>query len=91
MCVKCKQKERCWQREYQVTKTALADALTPMLDRGAGALEDFPPHFSSRCIRFETFLVAANGELSALLGSPPDTARNASAVWRRRWAARVRA
>lgn len=68
VCVKCKQKERCWQREYQVTKTALADALTPMLDRGAGALEDFPPHFSSRCIRFETFLVAANGELSALLG-----------------------
>jgi len=68
VCVKCKQKERCWQREYQATKTALADALTPMLDRGAGALEDFPPHFSSRCIRFETFLVAANGELSALLG-----------------------
>ncbi len=67
VCVKCKQKERCWQREYQVTKTALADALTPMLDRGAGAMEDFPPHFSSRCIRFETFLVAANGELSALL------------------------
>ena len=67
VCVKCKQKERCWQREYQVTKTALADALTPMLDRGAGALEDFPPHFSSRCIRFDTFLVAANGELSALL------------------------
>jgi len=68
VCVKCKQRERCWQREYQVTKTALADALTPMLDRGAGALEDFPPHFSSRCIRFDTFLVAANGELSALLG-----------------------
>lgn len=67
VCVKCKQRERCWQREYQVTRTALTDALPPMLDRGAGALEDFPPHFSSRCIRFETFLVAANGELSALL------------------------
>ena len=67
VCVKCKQKERCWQREYQATKTALADALTPMLDRGAGAMEDFPPHFSSRCIRFDTFLMAANGELAALL------------------------
>lgn len=67
VCIKCKQKERCWQREYQATKTALADALTPMLDRGSGAMEDFPPHFSSRCIRFETFLVAANGELAALL------------------------
>ena len=67
VCVKCKQKERCWQREYQATKTALSDALTPMLDRGAGAMEDFPPHFSSRCIRFDTFLAAANGELTALL------------------------
>ena len=67
VCAKCKQKERCWQREYQATKTALADALPAMLDRGAGAMEDFPPHFSSRCIRFDTFLVAANGELSALL------------------------
>lgn len=67
VCAKCKQRERCWQREYQVTRTALTDALPTMLDRGAGAMEDFPPHFSSRCIRFETFLVAANGELSALL------------------------
>ncbi len=67
VCVKCKQKDRCWQREYQATKTALSDALTPMLDRGEGAMEDFPPHFSSRCIRFETFLTAANGELSAML------------------------
>ena len=67
VCVKCKQKERCWQREYQATKTALADALTPMLDRGAGAMEDFAPHFSSRCIHFEAFLMAANGELTALL------------------------
>jgi len=67
VCAKCKQKERCWQREYQATKSALADALPPMLDRGAGAMEDFPPHFSSRCLRFDTFLMAANGELSALL------------------------
>lgn len=67
VCVKCKQKERCWQREYQATKTALSDALPHMLDKGAGAMEDFPPHFSSRCLRFDTFLVAANGELSALL------------------------
>ena len=67
VCTKCKQKDRCWQREYQATKTALSDALVPMLDRGSGAMEDFPPHFSSRCLRFDSFLVAANGELSAML------------------------
>ena len=67
VCVKCKQKDRCWHREYQATKTALSDALSPMLDRGAGVMEDFPPHFSSRCLRFEAFLVAVNGELSAML------------------------
>lgn len=67
VCARCKQKERCWQREYQATRTALTDALVPMLDRGAGALEDFPSHFSSRCLHFEAFLMAANGELIALL------------------------
>ena len=67
VCAKCKQKDRCWQREYQATRTALSDALVPMLDRGAGAMEDFPPHFSSRCLHFDAFLAAANGELSAML------------------------
>ena len=67
VCAKCRQRERCWQREYQSTRTALGDALTPMLDRGEGVREDFPAYFSGQCVQFDAFLGAANRELSALL------------------------
>ena len=67
ICVKCRQRERCWQQEYQTTKTALSDALTQMMDRGEGVREDFPPYFSGRCIQFDPFLRAANRELTAML------------------------
>lgn len=67
VCGKCRQRERCWQQEYQTTKTALSDALGPMMDRGEGVREDFPAHFSGRCVQFEPFLRAVNRELMALL------------------------
>ena len=77
VCAKCRQRERCWQQEYQSTRTALSDALTPMMDRGEGICEDFPAHFSGKCVRFEAFLRAANRELTGLL-------------YRRRYDSRVR-
>ncbi len=67
VCAKCRQRERCWQQEYQATRTALSDALGPMLDRGEGMKEDFPKHFAGRCIQFDKFLDASNRELVALL------------------------
>lgn len=67
VCVKCRQRERCWQQEYQSTRTALSDALPAMLDRGEGAREDFPAYFSGKCVQFDAFLGAANRELTALL------------------------
>ncbi len=67
VCVKCRKRERCWQREYQTTRTALSDALPAMLDRGEAQPQDFPAHFSGQCVRFDVFLGAANRELTALL------------------------
>lgn len=67
VCGKCRQRERCWQQEYQTTKTALSDALGPMMDRGEGMREDFPAWFSGRCVQFDRFLRASNRELTALL------------------------
>ena len=67
VCGKCRQRERCWQQEYQSTKTALSDALAPMMDRGEVVREDFPAHFSGRCVQLEGFLRAVNRELMALL------------------------
>ena len=67
VCVRCRQRERCWQQEYQATRTALSDAMTPMLERGEGIREDFPLHFAGRCTQFDAFLGAANRELRSLL------------------------
>lgn len=67
VCAKCRRREQCWQREYQSTRTALSDALGPMLDRGEGLREDFPAYFSGQCIQFEAFLAQANRELAGLL------------------------
>ena len=67
VCARCRQRERCWQQEYQSTRTALSDAMIPMMERGEGVREDFPLHFSGRCTQFEAFLAAANRELRSLL------------------------
>lgn len=67
VCARCRQRERCWQQEYQATRTALSDALIPMMERGEGIREDFPLHFAGRCTQFESFLASANRELRGLL------------------------
>lgn len=67
VCRKCALRGNCWQKDYVTTFNALNDALPAMLDRGRGEPEDFPTHFSSRCLNFPAFLSAANEELSALL------------------------
>lgn len=67
VCAGCRQRELCWQRDYQATRTALTDALPAMLDRGSGVKEDFAPWFSGRCGKFDAFLGSANQELTALL------------------------
>lgn len=66
VCVRCRQRERCWQQEYQSTRAALADALGPMMDRGEGRREDFPAYFADQCPRFDAFLAQSNRELTAL-------------------------
>lgn len=66
VCKNCSLQLACWQRDYVTTYNALNDALGPMLERGRGEGEDFPVHFSSRCLKFPQFLSAVNEELAAL-------------------------
>lgn len=66
VCKNCSLQLACWQRDYVTTYNALNDALGPMLERGHGEGEDFPVHFSNRCLKFPQFLSAVNEELSAL-------------------------
>lgn len=67
VCRTCGLCEVCWQREYESTRTACADASAAMLRRGEAASTDFPAHFSGRCPHFAAFLDAVNEELSDYL------------------------
>ncbi len=67
VCRNCALQNACWQRDYVSTYNALNDALPAMLERGRGKAEDFPAHFTGKCLKFPAFLSAANEELTALL------------------------
>ena len=77
VCRSCSLRGRCWKQDYTATFNALNDATAAMLDRGRAEAEDFPSHFSQRCLHFPLFLTAVNQELTALL-------------YRRQYNARVR-
>lgn len=67
LCVRCAQRERCWQRDFQATKGALNDALPAMLERGRAQAGDLPPWFSSRCVHVRELIEVFNEELTAML------------------------
>lgn len=67
VCRSCTRRDGCWERDYVTTVNALNDATQPMLRRGRGEPEDFPAHFSGRCLHFSNFLAAVNEELTARL------------------------
>lgn len=66
VCRTCSLRGKCWQQDYTTTFNALNDATPAMVERGRAQAEDFPQHFSFRCIRFSTFLAVVNEELTAL-------------------------
>ena len=67
VCRGCALRGACWERDYVTTFNALNDAAGAMLRRGSAEAEDFPAHFSGKCIRFREFLAAVNRELTGLL------------------------
>lgn len=67
VCKSCLLREHCWQEQYVGTYNACNDALPAILRRGKAEAEDFPSHFSARCVNFPAFLSAINENLTALL------------------------
>ncbi len=67
VCRCCSLRSACWERDYVTTWNALNDASPVMLERGRCEGDDFPSHFSSRCLHFPRFLTVTNEELTALL------------------------
>ena len=77
VCVRCADKNRCWNSEYMDTLSALNDASEAMQRRGTLRVDDIPQRFSEKCRAPEAFVTAVNGELRA-------------AAYRRHFAAQLR-
>ncbi len=65
VCLNCKEKNRCWNRDYLDTLSSLNDATCEMLRRGTLELGDLPRRFTEKCRMPEAFVMAVNGELRA--------------------------
>ena len=65
-CRRCRERERCWGREYETTRGAMQSAWDRMWARGSAEAEDFPHWFRDRCMDLRGFTSAVNGELKGL-------------------------
>lgn len=66
VCVRCKEKNRCWNAEYMDTLSAMNDATRAMVANGSLSADDLPGHFRERCVGMSAFVAAVNGELRGL-------------------------
>ncbi len=62
-CVKCKQKNECWNKSYLDTLDCLNGAVEAMMKRGALEVRDLPERFRENCVHIAEFIAAVNGEL----------------------------
>lgn len=67
ICRDCALRTTCWQADYTTTYDAFNDACPKLIKRGRAKGDDFPIHFSSRCLHFPELLTAINEELYAFL------------------------
>ncbi len=57
-----REKNRCWNRDYIDTLSALNDATPKMLDRGTLEIGDIPRRFTEKCKTPEAFVTAVNAD-----------------------------
>ncbi len=67
VCVGCKKKEACWQKDFMDTLSIMNDATPMMMKRGRLVKEDLAARFTEKCPQYYTFINAVNAELRALM------------------------
>ena len=67
VCVNCKNKDDCWQKNFMDTLSIMNDATGPMMKRGKLVKEDLAERFTDKCISHYTFISAVNAELRGLM------------------------
>lgn len=65
VCISCKDKNRCWNKDYMETLSALNDAQGAINKRGKIMIDDIPKHFIEKCHTPEALVTAINGEIRA--------------------------
>ncbi len=63
VCVKCKNKNRCWNSNYMDTLSAMNDATAAMSKKGCLEESDLPGFFRESCSCLKEFIRAVNSEL----------------------------
>ena len=66
VCRGCTDRERCWGRDYESTRSAMQAAWGSMSARGSAAAEDFPTWFREHCRDIRGYTAAVSRELKAL-------------------------
>lgn len=67
VCVGCKNKEDCWQKNFMDTLSVMNDATPAMMQRGRLQREDLAEHFLEKCQSPSAFISAVNGELRGMM------------------------
>jgi len=63
VCVRCKNKNLCWNSHYMDTLSAFNDATPAIRTRGLLLKSDLPEHFTDGCLSPDELVSAVNGEL----------------------------
>ena len=67
VCVGCKHKHDCWQKNYMDTVSIMNNATKPMMERGKLMRKDLPERFLDKCPAVSAYISAVNNELKALM------------------------
>ena len=67
VCIRCKNRDNCWQTGYADTLDILNGISGVMLEHGKLRRSDLPERFTERCISPDAFVAALNGELRSML------------------------
>jgi len=67
VCVNCKNKEECWEKNFMDTLSIMNDATDAMMNRGKLVKEDLADRFTEKCPAHYTFISAVNSELRGLM------------------------
>ncbi|MBP5166032.1 MAG: SpoIIE family protein phosphatase [Oscillospiraceae bacterium] len=67
VCRGCAERDRCWGRDHEKTRGALADAGAVMNVRGSIRAEDIPEYFRNGCTELKPLIEQINTEMRALM------------------------